>query len=1119
MKKLLSTCLAVCMLSAGMTFPVSVQAEEFSVRAEKTSYSHVSMGTEIKLVFSDTITSTNSEIRSGITLKNQADKSANIGLSMNAEKTEIVVDLSNCFLESNKEYTLVVSGIKSGNATCETLEIPVTTGLMPIEITADKSDSKTTGTNEVRSTTSQYYALDWIYGGAGALTNRSSRIAVKKSSDGSSVRTFFRGEKSSDDAAVTKTIFDYYDENSGYDTLVVQTTDIAGSPTKGASAGYEEDASLNKYYHLNFGNTGNNVPKLDTATGVIMLAGKWKAVKLTDKTNGVSNATLYAENALVAESTFKVPAASVPVYTYNGTSATTKYNFSALGGIRGGGQNAYSLLNDATYSKNGQMYYRIYGTNIDNEATAAAAVEIPFSADEWHTMKQIMMPNTYGSDNKPNIKVYFDGAYIGTYKAITALDSNFTGLYWSVAPKAQSTNDYNTALNVYMDNSRAYWANSDLSIGEAEVINKMGTVEIPYSSQVDTLAPLSVKANGRDVEYTISTKDNGYTAVIAISGLSGGTEYDVEISGFTDAYGNRSNETKTVVFTTGEILKVAASKSAITDFISGSNESVVVVANAEIDSAKMVAYVETEAGTKVGDADVTASADKKSVSVSMSNVNVVYGTKYNLKITEITSVDGQVAADIIIPVTVKDTSVSYVMNENFEDETLDCSVVKTGYHNGGAQSGNSPSFDDGCQRSNCSLSATPILTDHVAEVAADPKDANNKVFKYSAGTVGADGTHGYVVSLMNLKDDKSGANWKRTADPTKNLVTSARVYIDKSVISAAENNNKLSCLPGLSDHNNHQQYNDNANSTPILRAKLESSGGKLYLNVRGTKLEVPTDTWLTVKTVFELTGDKDNSGAIDGDEKDTAIFKIYVNDTLVYTSAEYTFWSGNSYKYQYYGISMAVYPKAGTTENATMYVDDVKIYQPEHAAVDSAVCSKGVLDAKFATQTASNMADKVAIADENGNIIENAIVSATIDSGYLFNAQLNTEVIKESKTYQLVFLDGFADVNGQTPETYSFKVEAAKTVYTKSITFDGQSATFDVANDDSVSKPVCLIVAAYGEKNKLVGVKTSSFMIDAFDNRQETVTIDDDCSAALTYKAFVWNSIYDLDAYQDVAVR
>ena len=146
--------------------------------------------------------------------------------------------------------------------------------------------------------------------------------------------------------------------------------------------------------------------------------------------------------------------------------------------------------------------------------------------------------------------------------------------------------------------------------------------------------------------------------------------------------------------------------------------------------------------------------------------------------------------------------------------------------------------------------------------------------------------------------------------------------------------------------------------------------------------------------------------------------------------------------------------------------------------------------------------------------IENAISNTSIsEDGLSATITLNTDVLTTSRyTLDVSNLVNAYNVASKT-ESIPFEYYAAGSVGNvsiKSASISGNDVKYTLSNNTDALQAGTLIIAAYADNDKLVGVKTADVSVADSANKTGTLAFDGDISTATKYKVMVWDSLSNM---------
>jgi len=809
-------------------------------------------------------------------------------------------------------------------------------------------------------------------------------------------------------------------------------------------------------------------------------------------------------------------------------------------------------------------------------------------ADEWNEITYVIDPTKEAG--KCYISVIVNGVpYVsdtGTTSFISANDNlaKYFGYSFAVLPKYVEGSK--TTAKLYFDdlNSASLGA---LKALDGSIIADSTSFEpssdkviINFTSKVklsDVESALNFKdAAGNDVTgVKVALTDNDTTALLDLSraNIEKNTKYTITLDNtLQDAYLQTISNADTfkVEFETKNYKEYILSGPAeIKNFVSGSDRTVVLTADKEINVNEVKISVKDITGSSMGAVTYSLSEDNKELTLQLSGINLTGTAPYTLTVDGVKDASTGAFYNVVsIPV----TEVSYLINDNFEGMTEGNWIGgREQYFKGNGYaatdwaiqlkngvSGNvidSSTFDIGSDSTKGFVEgifkdATTGEYEAYLGIAKDPTNAQNSVFKYTVGKTNANGSYNLLVS-RNISGI-SGVN----IDLTKNIVAKYRVYLDESMLGtnlAVDKNKPYNDIPVVSNRSNPAQDNAVKN---IMTINEEDNTLDLYYNdptYEGYKVAgFETGKWYEVAYVVtpkDLL--PDNTVKADTPVWDYTIYVdgVPVKD-LKTVPGEYDkkypggFAGANNPGDIQYGLNFGFAPGTGATENGTMYIDDIKYLQPSKFVATTNISSNYVTDEPVVFELTSPVASKqykkvnkeiveatlsdmVYIKDKvSGADMGKAKVTAT-DSGYKLSVDMSELELTKGVEYELSIDEKLMDEWYQTvdAEVVTFTPAISSDVYLKEysaleIASDSIKTTPVVLNPTDAAKSVWIAIAVYGEFNEMIGFESAG--IESLDNSapytpEITVTRVNESidfnTQAKKVKLFLWDSLDNMDPY------
>lgn len=241
-----------------------------------------------------------------------------------------------------------------------------------------------------------------------------------------------------------------------------------------------------------------------------------------------------------------------------------------------------------------------------------------------------------------------------------------------------------------------------------------------------------------------------------------------------------------------------------------------------------------------------------------------------------------------------------------------------------------------------------------------------------------------------------------------------------------------------------------------------------------------------------------------------------------FEAGQYAYDKGDRLGEGFYGISFA--PQAKTQETAaTYYVDNIEIkYVPALAkkAAYSDNTAVYTFNNNLAATEAANDASNYKIKDSNGEEIESAVTAVAVN-GKTLTLTYNQEKISADMEYTVEIPAGtLTDEYKQAVDSLDFNISSPVEIenFSGALGDAEYKASFKVKKNKPVDK-IVVIMAAYGDDNKLLGVAKKDINEMTFENNAAAVgdlTISGLIKADVkTVKLFVWDSIGSMTPYQD----
>ena len=967
-----------------------------------------------------------------------------------------------------------------------------------------------------------------------------------------------------------KTVHAFYEESADYEFILGKslssnlTYNGTNDTTTGSKIGRlmegaylkavaDPTGSNNKVIEFNFGKAGDNQP-----------GTQYKGVlcRLTYGTDTAmyDTATQTAEGTgiLAYEWDFYVPENSAKWMT-------TKSPYINIGGIMGA---APSLMYDRTYYENGELIHSL------RDKAGKYHNDIKLTTDTWHTMKQVVIIDkdvvVEGTEIYPLVAVFLDGDLKFIGRPYNPLKSNGTKgttglLRFALAPTGTSTVaglNKDVDFNIYYDNVKQYWIKNELTISGIENSYEgfnpaKDFVEVKYSNTADFDAledAISVKLNGEvaeNVSVNVEGKDEN-TAILTFSGLNTtvATNYDVEIAGFKDVYGNTNNEVKTFSITTYQAGKLNMAKSdSVIDYEVGTHKAFAIISEAKTDISDVKFYVEDAEGEEVAELTPSVNDEGTVFTFDLYSANLPQTTASYTFVTEgaFKEADGErINSDVIeIQINVVNYGFEgiYLINDNFDGEGIvkdtnwitNSSARPSGWSwKAMCKNYNSPSgaytdkFGDHTSSGHSGISIKAednILSDVYVAVTEDPKDATNNVIKYMAGKNG-DGLH-----TIRIRRELSNT----TVDPAKNVVMSSKVLLTESLKNYMADF-KYNDLPVMATRSN---YEDNF----LVAQFKEGSDGNLVLTANdGFTTTLKTDEWFELKYVTmpttKVVETKDDADNVTEVTYDVWTYMVYINDILVDVNSK-TVFNGNkgtvtadgvkytgafcttaNTGYGLYGVQFGLYPENNGENQLTFYVDDVKLYQPDNFV--PSVTANGTEVVISADKTfAKNVLDTIKITNKSGKAVDAIALKEISADKKTITLELVEDAVEISTDYVIA---GVYDSLGQmakneltftTPKSFGVYIDSA----TKADTSESGKVktTVKIGNSKAEELPVLFVVAVYGEDYEMLGVETVKIDKMGAEGYNGTVAVDIGSYSKSDIKSiqmFLWDSIDSMIPYQ-----
>lgn len=443
------------------------------------------------------------------------------------------------------------------------------------------------------------------------------------------------------------------------------------------------------------------------------------------------------------------------------------------------------------------------------------------------------------------------------------------------------------------------------------------------------------------------------------------------------------------------------------------------------------------------------------------------------------------------------------------------------------------------------------LTDAYIGISNSPDSTSNKVFKYSSGSVNADGVIGYSVT-RNI-NGTSGYEF----DVNKKIIAKYKIWLDNNeandlakVLSKDGQGNEG--LPGISTYA--YGYNRAAARTSV---NADSDGNvMLTYNKSKTGAVISKGQWHEIAYVVSPVASNPSNTDSNNIPKNT--YSIYIDGKPYATDIVNNYAYNASGKYPggmadqnnvdgkyIYGFNFAVYPKSGAAANGTMYIDDMQMLQPNAFKVltvlnGSTLSTANPVVLDFATPVAATQYNSatqetesfgsryftVVKADDN-TVMGNPNAKLLAD-GYSVSLDLSELNLVKGVTYKVVVSNELKDefYQGYTAgdENLTFVPSNATNVYlsnepTVTVNASGVSATINITNPTEENKPVWYALAVYGDYNELIGIaipnNNESFTLNAGATSADIALniAGDFTTKAKKVKLFIWDSCENMDAY------